>query len=407
MIEHSSAGKPYGHLLPVLWGAVLFLAGPLHGQTASRPAPLQPGTWRFAVSGDSRNCGDVVMPAIAANSSAHYAPYFYWHLGDLRAISKIDEDMAAEAQKNGHYLSCESYHQRAWPDFVEHQIAPFGITRFYLGVGNHETVAPKGLAQFSAEFQDWLLTPRRQMEAEESAQIKNAKSGPCQKIAAQPYMSAKTYYHWIQGGVDFLNLDNSTGQFPPDELDWFDCVMDRAVADNKIKTLVVGMHQALPYSTANDHSLCDDPGRDTAGCRSGKHVYEALVNLKSSKHVYVLASHSHFFLADIFRREPEKHRLKGWIVGTAGAARRSLPPGAQPGPQAQTDVYGYLVGTVKPDGEIVFEFVPVKESDVPAAVRKRYPQGFTNWCFEHNSQHRDPLDFETTNRCVPPPADRE
>src|SRR5690242_14324513 len=38
------------------------------------------GTWTFAVSGDSRNCGDVIMPAIAADSASH-APRFYWHLG--------------------------------------------------------------------------------------------------------------------------------------------------------------------------------------------------------------------------------------------------------------------------------------------------------------------------------------
>src|SRR5438309_772095 len=48
--------------------------------------PPEKGTWRFIVSGDSRNCGDVVVPTIAAHSSAYYQPSFYWHLGDLRAI---------------------------------------------------------------------------------------------------------------------------------------------------------------------------------------------------------------------------------------------------------------------------------------------------------------------------------
>src|ERR1051326_6776073 len=45
--------------------------------------PAREGTWRFIVSGDSRNCGDVVMPAIAADSLSKYQPSFYWHLGDL------------------------------------------------------------------------------------------------------------------------------------------------------------------------------------------------------------------------------------------------------------------------------------------------------------------------------------
>ena len=57
--------------------------------------PPEQGTWRFIVSGDSRNCGDIVVPTIAAHSLTKYQPSFYWHLGDLRAIYKIDEDMAA------------------------------------------------------------------------------------------------------------------------------------------------------------------------------------------------------------------------------------------------------------------------------------------------------------------------
>ena len=32
-------------------------------------------TWRFAVAGDSRNCGDVVMPAIAAGVKTDRAAF--------------------------------------------------------------------------------------------------------------------------------------------------------------------------------------------------------------------------------------------------------------------------------------------------------------------------------------------
>src|SRR6266446_7537618 len=88
--------------------------------------PATEGTWRFIVSGDSRNCGDVVMPAIAAQSMERYQPSFYWHLGDLRAIYKIDEDMAAAAHKSGESLSCKAYLERAWPDFIDNQIRSFG-----------------------------------------------------------------------------------------------------------------------------------------------------------------------------------------------------------------------------------------------------------------------------------------
>ena len=52
-------------------------------------------SWRFVVSGDSRNCGDVVMPAIAAGARTDGAQV-YWHLGDLRAIYDFADDMLQE-----------------------------------------------------------------------------------------------------------------------------------------------------------------------------------------------------------------------------------------------------------------------------------------------------------------------
>src|ERR1700687_1818256 len=152
----------------------------------SKFVPPKEGTWRFIVSGDSRNCGDVVMPAIAAQAIEKYQPAFYWHLGDLRAIYKIDEDMAGAAQKAGQSLSCESYHKSAWQDFIDHQIVPFGTTRFYLGIGNHEVIPPKTATEFSAQFKDWLLTPRLQMQRQDMAQIAAAKTGPAAKSPRDP-----------------------------------------------------------------------------------------------------------------------------------------------------------------------------------------------------------------------------
>jgi len=106
--------------------------------------PADPGAWHFVVSGDSRNCGDLVMPAIAAHSAKYFQPSFYWHLGDLRAIYKVDEDMAfADGESDGQKRACKDYLKEAWPDFTEHQIAPFGNTPFYVGIGNHEVIPPK------------------------------------------------------------------------------------------------------------------------------------------------------------------------------------------------------------------------------------------------------------------------
>jgi len=376
-------------------------------------APPESGAWRFIVSGDSRNCGDVVVPTIAAHSLSQYQPMFYWHLGDLRAIYKIDEDMAAAAQQSGQSLSCKTYFERAWPDFIDNQIRPFGNTRVYLGIGNHEVIKPKTREEFSAEFEDWLATPRRLMERIEAQQIASAKNGPCAEIANKPYVTNLPYYHFIQGAVDFIYLDNASGSFSypiekpagaysRDQVAWFDCVLDRATNNPSVATVVVGMHEALPYSRANDHSMCDDPTQKTEGCETGKHVYEALLKLHEKKNVYVLASHSHFYMDKLFDGQPSGHRLPGWIVGTAGAIRYRLPPNVDPGPGAQRDVYGYLLATVKPNGEIDFDFKEVKETDVPAWVRKRYPSAFPGWCFAHNSQNKDPISEETTNRCVNP-----
>lgn len=374
------------------------------GNESAKFVPPEEGTWRFIVSGDSRNCGDIVMPAIAAHGISHYQPYFYWHLGDLRAIYKIDEDMMAAAQKSGQPLSCDAYLKNAWPDFIQHQILPFGTTRFYVGIGNHEVIPPKTLDQFSSEFQEWLLTPRRQMMGSDAVEISKSEIESCKKVAARPYLLPTTYYHWVQGAVDFIFLDNSSGDFPAEELEWFDCTLQRAKTRDATRTVVVGMHEVLPHSMASSHGMCDeatkDPEKKKASCTSGETVYKALVDLQKTRNVYVLSSHSHFYMRGIFDNHPPAERLEGWIVGTAGAVRYKLPDGIHPGPDARTDVYGYLLGTVQTDGKINFEFQEVHSSDVPDAVRQQYPPTAVSWCFAKNSQVQQPS-LETTNRCVP------
>ena len=64
---------------------------------AQNPAASNSTAWKFAISGDSRNCGDIVMPAIAQGVLQSGAE-FYWHLGDFRAIYTFDEDMVPPAQ---------------------------------------------------------------------------------------------------------------------------------------------------------------------------------------------------------------------------------------------------------------------------------------------------------------------
>ena len=351
--------------------ALLSLAGvaALCPQTTSAQAP--DSAWRFAVSGDSRNCGDVVMPGIAASALKH-KPAFYWHLGDFRKIYDFDEDMQHVAKYASKSLTVSDYLSHAWDDFIENQVVPFGSLPVFLGIGNHETIPPKTREDYIAQFADWLGAPPLQK----------------QRLQDDPHdHRLRTYFHWVLNGVDFIYLDNATpDQFDDAQVMWFERVLQRAAADPGIKTLVVGMHAALPDSISASHSMNQSP----AGEQSGRRAYADLLKLQNESHkrVYVLASHSHYFLEGIFNTEYWRAHggvLPGWIVGTAGAVRYALPENAKDAHQAQTNAYGYLLGTVNPDGEVRFEFHPLSESDIPADVVTRFKPEFVHWCLAENS----------------------
>jgi hypothetical protein len=78
--------------------------------------------------------------------------------------------------------------------------------------------------------------------------------------------------------------------------------------------------------------------------------------------------------------------LPGWIVGTAGAVRYALPPNSSDAHVALVNVYGSLLGTVQPNGEINFEFERLEENDIPSSVTARYGKDFVHWCFAENTQ---------------------
>src|SRR5258708_39090489 len=117
------------------------------------------GTWRFVASGDSRNCGDVVMPAIAETAKKNQAAFF-WHLGDIRWTSSFDEDLQHQPEHIKKPMSVGEYETIEWPDFIDSQIAPFGSIPFFLGIGNQEIISPlKPPQDFFLEFGDWLDLP--------------------------------------------------------------------------------------------------------------------------------------------------------------------------------------------------------------------------------------------------------
>src|SRR5580658_5948006 len=184
--------------------------------------------WKFAVSGDSRNCGDVVMPAIASGVVKSGAS-FYWHLGDFRAIYDFDEDMAppAKLQLNVPHVTIVDYLTKAWPDFIDRQLHPFGALELFLGIGNHETIYPKTHDDFVRQFETYLNSPRLRTEREHD---KDTAGG-------------RTYYHWVMNGsVDFISLDNaSANTFDPAQMAWIRTRLADDMKSKTITTIVAGM----------------------------------------------------------------------------------------------------------------------------------------------------------------------
>jgi hypothetical protein len=355
--------------------AIIFAApGCLLGQSvppASAPsADPSSAPWTFAVAGDSRNCGDVVMPAIAAGVAKDHAA-FYLHLGDFRKLSDFDEDLQHQPKYISSPLSISTYEAIAWDDFLQSQIATFTVPVF-LGIGNHELVWPHTRDMYLIQFADWLDLP--ELKSQRLADDKNNHQ-------------LRTYFRWIQGGIDFISLDNASDDaFDETQVLWLEHTLQLDASNPQIQTVVVGMHEALPDSISSNHAM--DESED--GLISGRRVYRDLLAVQNNakKHVYVLASHSHYYMEGIFNTEYWRVNggvLPGWIIGTAGAFRYALPPNKTEATVAETNVYGYLLGTVKPDGEINFQFRKLEESDVPSSIMNEYKQEFVHWCFEKNS----------------------
>jgi len=336
------------------------------------------GSWKFAVSGDSRNCGDIVMPGIAQGVRRDGA-VFYWHLGDYRAMSTFDEDYLRIHPNT----TIDDYLADAWPDFIEHQMNPFGDFPVFLGIGNHELVTPKNRPLYIAQFADWLDKPAIRQ----------------QRLADNPNDHlVKTYYHWVERGVDFITMDNaSANMFDANQMTWFQSVLARDAKDPSIRTVVLGMHASLPDGLSAGHSMNDSPQEAS----SGRIVYAQLVAFRNGarKNVYVLASHSHFVLNNIYETacRPKDAVLTGWIMGSAGAVWYLLPLDHAPSTVAMTHVYGYLLGTVARDGTITFQFRQVEQPEVPASVVKEFTQQQVDWCFTSNTSTYQPAGPKCAN----------
>jgi hypothetical protein len=345
----------------------------------SRPTS-QNQSWYFAVSGDSRDCGDLIMPKIAqhiADNRQNAPVEFYWHLGDLRALYRRDCDMAMRENSS---FQCppkrieqedpavrKKYLAEAWPDYISQQIKPFDDREvpFYLGIGNHELFGERTRDDFRGEFKKWLTQPVLQKQRASDRE----KQGTSEKIESK---DGDTYYHFVLKGVDIIYLDNANiykaedPGFSEEQLKWLDRVLKRDEANPQVKTIIVGMHAALPESFSRDHAM----DKTCPSFCNGKRAYERLRLTQSrGKKVYVMASHSHYFEEYIYDT-PENggHGLPGWIIGTAGAE------------QYRTDIkYGYLLVEVTSDGTIHCSFQRVYRDSLPLGA-----EGITKYCFEKN-----------------------
>ncbi len=161
------------------------------------------------------------------------------------------------------------------------------------------------------------------------------------------------------------------------------------------------MHKALPDSLSNAHSMSES----ATGLQSGRSVYRKLEKIQREDHkqVYVLSSHSHFIMTDIYNTQFWRDHMGGIVpgilVGTAGAVRYRLPAplpktngnaaSCTQDPTAfctQTDVYGYLLATVNPQGSIDFQFKEIDEKDVPADVQAKFARYTMRVCFQGSKQ---------------------
>lgn len=325
-------------------------------------------TWTFAVSGDSRNCGDFVMPAIAAAVIAEKDD-FYWHMGDFRAMSNPDQDLVSMLPA-GAQLSKADYQKIAWDDFLKHQMTSFGSFPVFLGRGNHENVKPMTREGYVSEFKSFLSRP--EIVAQRKA---DGTSG-------EPL---QTWYHWVNKGVDFITLDNaSTDEFSDAQLHWLRAVLDHDLAKGSgVRTIVAGMHESLPHSSSSNHAM-DDWDQ---GIRTGEQVYTWLRDAQSAgKHVYILGSHSHFYSPNVYDTDFWRQRgavVPGVIIGSAGAHRYRLPAGVDKA--SKTDIYGYLEATVHMDGTIDFALHELSERDLVDHKWPNAPLDAIHECYIHNS----------------------
>ncbi|MCA1593577.1 MAG: hypothetical protein LC754_13190 [Acidobacteria bacterium] len=367
---------------------------------ANEQTPSSAGkSWYIAVSGDSRDCGDLILPKIARDiedTRTQTPVEFYWHLGDLRAMYRIDCDMLLRKYPQAkcnmrpgegpEQNAFNDYLKFAWDDYIEHQIKPFGQTPFLIGIGNHELIN-RTREDFECRFGKWLTQPLLAGQYKSDAK---------KKI---PSSQGQTHYHFIRNSVDFIYLDNASNDaaFSADQLAWLAQVLAADAKDKSVKTIIAGMHAALPQSSERGHAMDVTCNGVCSGLRAYELLYQAQ-NLSEPparrKHVYVFASHSHFFRENIYDTPEHLGKvLPGWIIGTGGAEQYKKDA-------SERIMYGYMQVELRADGTVATRFREVTRDSPPLATGTGAEE-ITAFCFEQN--WRPPSDKHESNcNCAAP-----
>jgi hypothetical protein len=148
------------------------------------------------------------------------------------------------------------------------------------------------------------------------------------------------------------------------------------------QSIVVGMHEALPGSLGDSHSMSESG----QGERTGRQIYEAL-HAQNSAQKHVCSRQS---LALLHGRCIPNPYLEG--QGTAGLDRGHRgrgplpsPAGVKPGSKALTNVYGFMVAMVRLNGSISTSFQQLGLDDLLRS-KPDVPESPVRWCYEQNKQ---------------------
>jgi hypothetical protein len=158
------------------------------------------------------------------------------HTAECR-IYDFDQDIKARNPT----INVITYESSAWTDFIYRQLKPFGDLPVYLALGNHELIPPKTRGEALLQFADWYNAPELSK----------------QRLADDPSdHELRAYYHWTRKGVDFITLDNSAAeQFADAQMKWLAVQLDRDANNAEVRSVVLGMHDALPDSMSAGHSM--------------------------------------------------------------------------------------------------------------------------------------------------------